>query len=165
MNKPDSNPTQPFRGLIAGYTDAIRVSDFKANIGFLFVMFMMLPILYNYTRFPSYLPIPFVLLPFLIVYACLFMVLLPRFPKRGRAKNFVVARNLTPADFDNVAEGGGRHRAVEAALRNNVGDSLVEDAVSPRRPSPVDRLRFHNHLSVVLRLAYQLIPGRARWGD
>lgn len=104
MSKPDSNPTQPYRGLIAGYTDAIRVSDFKANIGFLFVMFMMLPILYNYTRFPSYLPIPLVLLPFLIVYACLFMVLLPRFPKRGRAKNFVVARNLTPADFDNVAE-------------------------------------------------------------
>ena len=43
------------------------------------------------------------LLPFLIVYFCLFMVLIPRYPKRG-AKNFIVARNLTPADFENVAQ-------------------------------------------------------------
>ena len=43
------------------------------------------------------------LLPFLIVYFSLFMVLLPRYPKRG-AKNFRVARNLTPADFEYVAE-------------------------------------------------------------
>jgi hypothetical protein len=103
MNKPVSNPTQPYRGLIAGYTEAIRASDLKANIGFLFVMFMMLPVLYNYPRFPSYLPVTIVLLPFLIVYLCLFIVLLPRYPKRG-AKNFLVSRNLTPADFENVVE-------------------------------------------------------------
>ena len=36
-----SNPTQAYRGLIAGYTEAIRASDFKANIAFLFVAFMM----------------------------------------------------------------------------------------------------------------------------
>jgi hypothetical protein len=103
MNKPVSNPTQPYRGLIAGYTEAIRASDLKANIGFLFVMFMMLPVLYNYTRFPSYLPVTIVLLPFLIVYLCLFIVLWPRYSKRG-SKNFLVSRNLTPADFDNVVE-------------------------------------------------------------
>ena len=41
------------------------------------------------------------LLPFLIVYLSLFMVLIPRYPKRG-AKSFLVARNLTPADFEYV---------------------------------------------------------------
>jgi hypothetical protein len=103
MNKPVSNPTQPYRGLIAGYTEAIRASDLKANIAFLFVAFMMGSVLYNYTSFPHYLPIHIVLLPFLIVYFCLFAVLIPRYPKRG-AKNFLVARNLTPADFENVVE-------------------------------------------------------------
>jgi hypothetical protein len=103
MNKPVANPNQPYRGLIAGYTEAIRASDLKANIAFLFVAFMMGSVLYNYTGFPSYLPIPLVLMPFLIVYFCLFVVLLPRYPKRG-AKNFLVSPNLKPEDFENVAE-------------------------------------------------------------
>ncbi len=102
MSKPVSDPTQPYRALLAGYNDAIRNSDMKANIGFLFVAFMMGSVLYNYTYFPSYLPIEPVLVPFLVVYFCLFMVLLPRFPRRG-AKNFRVERNLMAADFDNVA--------------------------------------------------------------
>ena len=83
MNKPLSDPTQPYRGLIAGYTEAIRASDFKANIAFLLVMFMMGPLIWNYASLPRYLPLPFVFLPFPVVYFCLFMVLLPRFPKRG----------------------------------------------------------------------------------
>jgi hypothetical protein len=103
MNKPASDPSQPYRSLIAAYTDSIRASDFKANIAILFVAFMMGPILGNYTRFPNYLPIPFVLLPFLIVYLCLFLVLIPRYPKRG-SKNFLVSRTATAADFENVAE-------------------------------------------------------------
>jgi hypothetical protein len=103
MNKPISNPTQPYRNLIAGYTEAIRASDFKANIAFLFVAFMMGSVLWNYTSFPSYLSVQLVLLPFLIVYFSLFMVLIPRYPKRG-AKSFLVARNLTPADFEFVAQ-------------------------------------------------------------
>ena len=103
MNAPVSDPTKPYRNLIAGYTGAIRASDFKANIAFLFVEFMMIPVLYNYTQFPRYLPIQLVLIPFLIVYFCLFMVIRPRYPKIG-AKNFLVARHLTAADFDNVAD-------------------------------------------------------------
>src|SRR5271165_3452553 len=103
MNKPASDPAQPYRGLIAGYTDSIRASDFKANIAILFVAFMMGPILGNYTRFPSYLPIALILLPFLIVYFCLFMVLIPRYPKRG-SKNFLVSRTATAADFGDVSE-------------------------------------------------------------
>jgi hypothetical protein len=101
MSKPATDPSQPYRSLIAGYTDAIRASDFKANIAILFVAFMMGPILYNYTKFPSYLPIHFVLLPFLVVYLCLFMVLIPRYPRRG-SKNFLVSRTATPEHFENM---------------------------------------------------------------
>ncbi len=103
MNEPAADPSQPYRGLIAGYTDAIRASDFKANIAILFVAFMMGPILGNYTRFPSYLPIPIVLLPFLIVYLCLFLVLIPRYPRRG-SKHFLVSRTASAADFANVGQ-------------------------------------------------------------
>jgi hypothetical protein len=103
MTEPASDPTQPYRSLIAGYTDAIRMSDFKANIAILFVAFMMGPVLYNYQRFPSYLPIQLVMLPFLFVYICLFLVMLPRYPKIG-AKNFLVVRHANPEDFDNIAE-------------------------------------------------------------
>jgi hypothetical protein len=102
MDKPLPTPVQAYRGLIAGYTEAIRSSDFKANIAFLFVAFMMGSVLWNYTSFPKYLPIQLVLLPFLIVYFFLFMVLIPRYPKRG-AKSFLVARNLRPEDFEFVA--------------------------------------------------------------
>jgi hypothetical protein len=102
MDKPLPTPAQAYRGLIAGYTEAIRSSDFKANIAFLFVAFMMGSVLWNYASFPRYLPIQLVLLPFLIVYFFLFMVLIPRYPKRG-AKSFLVARNLTPEDFEFVA--------------------------------------------------------------
>lgn len=94
---------QSYKSLISSYTDAIRASDFKANIAILFVAFMMGPILGNYTRFPPFLPINVVLLPFLFVYVCLFMVLIPRYPKRG-ARNFPVSRTATPADFENAIE-------------------------------------------------------------
>jgi hypothetical protein len=103
MNEPASDPTGLYRSLIAGYSGAIRLSDFKANIAFLFVEFMMIPVLYNYPRFPRYLPIQLVLIPFLVVYFCLFMVLRPRYPRIG-ARNFVVERRAKPEDFDNVAE-------------------------------------------------------------
>ncbi len=103
MNNSASDSSQPYRSLSAAYTDSIRASDQKANIAILFVAFMLASILGNYTRFPSYLPIPFVLLPFLIVYLCLFLVLIPRYPKRG-SKNFLVSRTATAADFENIAE-------------------------------------------------------------
>ena len=48
MNKPVPNATQPYRSLVAGYTEAIRASDLKANIAFLFVAFMMGSVLYNW---------------------------------------------------------------------------------------------------------------------
>jgi hypothetical protein len=67
------------------------------------VAFMMGPVLGNYTRFPRYLPIPFVMLPFLIVYICLLAVLIPRYPKRG-GKHFIVSPTATINDFAKVVE-------------------------------------------------------------
>jgi hypothetical protein len=103
MDKIVADPAQPNRGLIAGYTDAIRQSDFKANIAILFVAFMMGPVLGNYPRFPPYLPIPVVMLPFIVVYICLLAVLIPRYPKRG-GKHFIVSRSATVEDFAHVIE-------------------------------------------------------------
>ncbi len=128
MNDARPDPAQPYRGLIAGYTDAIRAQDFKANIAILFVAFMMGPILYNYPKFPTYLPIPFVLLPFLIVYFCLFMVLIPRYPKRG-SKHFIVSRTAVAEDFIDDVRDRGRARAAEAPLRRPVRAPVVEDAL------------------------------------
>ena len=101
MSQPAADTSQSYRSLIAVYTDSIRAADFKANIAILMVAFMMGPIVYNYTKFPSYLPIHIVLLPFLIVYLCLFLVLIPRYPKRG-SKNFLVSRTATAEHFENV---------------------------------------------------------------
>ena len=98
MSVSPAEATAPYRGLIAGYTDAIRVSDFKANICILFVAFMMSPIVSSAPQFPSYLPLPIVMLPFLVVYFCMLLVLMPRYPKRGQ-KDFVVSPNAQPDDF------------------------------------------------------------------
>jgi hypothetical protein len=105
MDSSLSDPAQLYRSLIAGYTVEIRSSDFKANIAFLFVAFMMGSVLWNYKSLPSYLSVQLVLLPFLVVYLFLFMVLLPRYPILG-AKSFRVARNLAPADFEYLAQTG-----------------------------------------------------------
>jgi hypothetical protein len=85
-------------GLINGYTDGIRVSDGKANIAVLFVAFMMGPILASYEKFPRFLPLPVALTPFLVVYFCLLVCLVPRYPKSGK-NNFVIQRNARPQDF------------------------------------------------------------------
>src|SRR5208283_5777406 len=103
MSNLPPDPAQPYRGLIAAYTETIRAQDFKANIAILFVAFAMGPILYNYPKFPSYLPIPFVLLPFLVVYFCLLLVLIPRYPKRG-SKHFIVSRTAVAEDFLDITK-------------------------------------------------------------
>ncbi len=92
------DPIVSYRNIAAGYTEAIRVTDGKANIGILFVAFMMGPILASYTKFPSWLPLPLVMFPFLAVYFCLLLVLMPRHPKRGRS-NFVLSPTAKPEDF------------------------------------------------------------------
>jgi Na+/melibiose symporter-like transporter len=83
---------------IAAYTDAIRISDFKANVAVIYGAFTIGPILSFSDKFPKFLPLPIVILPFVVVFFCLLICLFPRYPRAGRA-NFLIKRNADPSEF------------------------------------------------------------------
>jgi hypothetical protein len=87
-----------YKGLAAAYTDAIRASDFKANIVMFFLSLTMGPIIFNHDKFPHFLTLPTLIAPFLIVFFSLFVALLPRYPRRGRS-SFFISGKAKPADF------------------------------------------------------------------
>lgn len=87
-----------FRNTIAGITDSIRISDFKANVAIVFVAIMMGPVVGFRDKLPPYLPIALALAPFIIIFFCLLICLFPRYPKRGRV-DFIIARNADPSVF------------------------------------------------------------------
>jgi hypothetical protein len=99
------DPTLYFSTLISAYTDAIRVSDFKANLAVLFVAIMMGPVVASRDKYPHFLVLPLVLAPFVIAFFCLLVVVYPRYPKRGR-KSFLVVRNPRLEDFEFVESDG-----------------------------------------------------------
>ncbi|MDE3176729.1 MAG: hypothetical protein KGM15_11565 [Pseudomonadota bacterium] len=103
-----------FKSLTAQYTGAIRVSDFKANIVMFFLSLSMGPIIFNHDKFPAFLPLPMLVAPFLVMFFCLFVVLLPRYPKRGRS-SFFISGKATPADF--LYRGPNLNEAQELQLR------------------------------------------------
>jgi hypothetical protein len=87
-----------YRGLSATYTDAIRASDFKANIVMFFLSLTMGPIIFNHDKFPHFLTMPILVAPFLIMFLALFVALVPRYPRRGRS-SFFISGKATPQDF------------------------------------------------------------------
>jgi hypothetical protein len=87
-----------YRDTIFGLTDTIRISDFKANVAIVFVAIMMGPIVGLRDKFPLYLPLALLLLPFLIVFFCLLICLYPCYPRGGRV-HFIIARNADPGLF------------------------------------------------------------------
>jgi hypothetical protein len=87
-----------YRNTIAAYTDAIRISDFKANVAIIYGAFTIGPVLSFSDKFPPFLPTPLVLLPFGIVFFCLLICLMPRYPRVGR-ESFLIKRNADPGDF------------------------------------------------------------------
>ena len=91
-----------YRGQIAAYTDAIRMCDFKANVAVIYGAFTIGPVLGFSKSFPPFLPMPVVLLPFLIVFFCLLICLMPRYPAVGRA-TLPIGRNLDPSEFQGPA--------------------------------------------------------------
>jgi len=103
-----------FKGLAAQYTDAIRASDFKANIVLFFLSLTMGPVIFNHDKFPRFLTMPVLVTPFLVMFFCLFVALLPRFPKRGR-RSFFISGKATPADF--LYRGPDPNEAQELQLR------------------------------------------------
>ena len=103
-----------YKGLAAAYTDAIRASDFKANIVLFFLSLTMGPIIFNHDKFPHFLSLQALIAPFLLIFFCLFIALLPRYPRRGRA-SFFISGKATPADF--LYRGPNPNEAQELQLR------------------------------------------------
>ena len=97
------------RNLLAGYTDSIRLSDAKANIGVLFVAIMLGTVVQFKDSYPSWLTLPIVLLPFMFIFVNLLASVYPRFPRVGRSR-FPVRRRADPEDFDFLADlAAGEH--------------------------------------------------------
>jgi hypothetical protein len=90
--------TEHYKGLAGLYTGAIRASDFKANIVMFFLSLVLGPIIFNRDKFPSFLTMPLIVSPFILAFFCLFLALLPRYPRRGRA-SFFISGKARPADF------------------------------------------------------------------
>ena len=83
------------RNLIAGYSDSIRLSDIKAMIAVLFVAIMLGTVLQFRDRYPWYLNVPVLMIPFMIIFLNLLISVYPRFPRAGR-KRFPIRRNPDP---------------------------------------------------------------------
>lgn len=103
-----------YKGLAAAYTDAIRASDFKANIVMFFLSLTIGPIIFNRDKFPHFLTLPALVAPFLLMFFCLFIALLPRYPRRGRA-SFFISGKAKAADF--AYRGPNPNEAQELQLR------------------------------------------------
>lgn len=86
------------RDTIGAFSDAIRISDFKANVAIVFVAIMMGPVIASRDKYPPYLPLALVMAPFLLIFFCLLICLYPRYPRKGRVQ-FLIARNADPALF------------------------------------------------------------------
>jgi hypothetical protein len=87
-----------FRDFSAIYTDAIRSSDFKANIALLFLPLLMVPILSAHERGLAHIPLWMVLAPFLIAYFFLILAIFPRY-FRSEKSAFHLSRTASPHHF------------------------------------------------------------------
>ena len=91
------------RNLIAGYGNSIRLSDIKAMIAVLFVAIMVGTVLQFRDRYPWYLNVPVLMIPFMIIFLNLLISVYPRFPRAGH-RRFPLWRNPDPENFDFVAD-------------------------------------------------------------
>ncbi len=89
--------------LIAGYNDAIRLSDIKALIAVLCVAILMGTVIQFRELYPWYLNVPVLLLPFTIIFLNLLISVYPRYPRSGR-RRFPLWRSPRPDDFDFLAD-------------------------------------------------------------
>src|SRR5271165_1905044 len=87
-----------FRDFSAVYTDAIRSSDFKANITLLFLPLLMVPILSAHEKNLAHIPVGLILAPFLIAYFFLILAIFPRY-LRTEKSSFHLLRNASADDF------------------------------------------------------------------
>jgi Family of unknown function (DUF5706) len=87
-----------FRDFAAVYTDAIRSSDFKANITLLFLPLLMVPILSAHEKTLAHIPLGLILAPFLVAYFFLILAIFPRY-LRTEKSNFHLSRNAAAHHF------------------------------------------------------------------
>jgi hypothetical protein len=97
------NRGRHLRTVIAAYQEAIRASDFKANIAIVFVSIMMAPVVSFHDKYPAYLSLPVISLPFLVVILCLLICLYPRYPREGRDQ-FLISPRAGPDNFPLLAD-------------------------------------------------------------
>jgi hypothetical protein len=87
-----------FRNFSAVYTDAIRASDFKANIALLFLPLLMVPVLQSHQDHFVQVPLWVILAPFLFAYFFLILSIFPRF-LRTEKSSFHLSHKAEPAHF------------------------------------------------------------------
>ena len=105
-----------------------------------FLSLTMGPIIFNHDKFPPFLTMPVLVAPFLIMFFCLFVALLPRYPqpravellhlRQGDARRFLLSRPQPK-----------RGAGAAAARRDPLRHSLLEDAVPAHRVLHLHRLR------------------------
>jgi hypothetical protein len=100
------------RNIIAGYSDAIRLSDGKAVIAVLFAAIMLNVVVQYRDAYPWYLSLPVVLAPFLFIFMNLLISVYPRYPREGQDR-FPVRRRIDPKDFGFLATPGNRDELAE----------------------------------------------------
>lgn len=87
-----------FREFSAVYTDAIRASDFKANIALLFLPLLMVPVLESHRNHFIAVPLWVILAPFLVAYFFLILSIFPRF-LRTEKSSFHLSHKAQPQQF------------------------------------------------------------------
>jgi len=93
-----SREIKHFRDFAAVYTDAIRSSDFKANIALLFLPLLMVPVLSAHEKSMPHVPLWLILAPFLVAYFFLILAIFPRY-LRSEKSSFHLSRNANPDQF------------------------------------------------------------------
>ena len=125
------------RNLIAGYGDSIRLSDIKANIAVLFVAIMMGTVLQFHAQYPSYLNVPVILAPFIVMFLNLLASVYPRFPRDGTQAVPDLARR-EPSGFRVHRRSGARGGGAAGPMRAPVAHALLEERHPPGRLSDRD---------------------------
>lgn len=97
-DKDDSDRKKFYSGLITTYMENINTTDFKANLVVLFVAIMMGPIIAERDKYPSFLPLPLIMTPFLVAFLSLLICVLPRYPRSG-AGRFILSANPSREEF------------------------------------------------------------------
>ena len=87
-----------FRDFSAVYTEAIRASDFKANITLLFLPLLMVPVLDAHNNHFVQVPLWVILAPFLIAYFFMILSIFPRF-LRNEKSAFHLSHKAQPDHF------------------------------------------------------------------